>query len=237
MSFLLTDTFDDSFEYKDQIYNVDMTFDNILLLFDVFDDELLFEVEKIDLALEMLVIEYEELPTFDTFEEMNELFKYIMREFLGVDLDKQEEQKKEKQTEDSEVSNENEEDKVKFFDYKKDAEIIYASFRSVYGIDLFEQQGVLHWNKFSALLSHIDDESKFKQVIGYRTVKIPTGKHVDKDYVAHLRKMKEIYSLEEKMSDEKRRERNNQAFDMMANALKEKALKQAKIKKKANKNK
>jgi hypothetical protein len=215
-SFTLTSTFDDDhFEYKGDTYHVDMMFDNILLLFEMFDDESLLDISKIDLALEMLIDEYEAIE-FETIDDMVELFQYVMKTFLEIDLSEQEQDNKNDQKDmQQEV-----ETKKKFMDYSKDADIIYASFISAYNIDLFEQHGKMHWKKFRALVSHLDDNSKLKQVIGYRTMKIPTGKHADPDQVKHIKKMKQIYALENDQSDEEMA----QSLNSFANALKQRSI-------------
>src|SRR5699024_4123925 len=82
--------------------------------------------------------------------------------------------------------------KEKTYDLKQDAEYIYASFMSDYGIDLFEQQGKLHWDKFRALLSGLTDGSKFLRVIEIRTAELPKGKGTSNQR-EQMRKLKRIY--------------------------------------------
>ncbi|MBM7585851.1 hypothetical protein JOC86_002393 [Bacillus pakistanensis] len=179
--FTLTSSFDDDcFEYEDNIIHVDMAFDNILRLFEMFDDESLLEFEKIFIALEMLLYEYD-LVKKKSYEEQLELFKFVMKEFLEIDLDSD---KKEEGA-----------PPKKFMDYKQDADLIFASFFAVYKLDLFELQGKLHWKKFEALMTHLDDNSPFKQVIGYRTMTVPSEKEASKEYIAHVRKMKRVHAL------------------------------------------
>src|SRR5690606_37965837 len=121
MTFKLTDTFEDQFEYEGKIFHVDMAFDNILRLFELFDDKSISEWEKVLWGLEILIVEYDELRE-KSFEEQFELFKFVLREFLDIDLDQPPEQEQQK----------------KIMDYTKDAELIYASFFAAYKIDLFE---------------------------------------------------------------------------------------------------
>jgi hypothetical protein len=219
MSFTLTSLFEDDFEYAGKIYNVNMTFDNILLLYEMFDDESLMDIEKIDIAIDMLVKEYDELK-FNNVDEMVNLFKYIMREFLDIDLDKvQEEQEQQDESENKDLDGEESKPK-KYMSYTKDAGLIFASFFAAYKIDLFEMHGKLHWKKFVALLSHLEDNTKFKQVIGYRTAKIPTGQHVDKDQVEHIKKMKKIYALED--TEQTPQEMSNK-LNNFAEAMKQRA--------------
>ena len=185
MTFKLTDTFDDQFEYEDKIFHVDMAFDNILRLFELFDDKSIPEWEKILWGLEILIVEYDELRE-KPFEEQFELFKFVLREFLDIDLDQPLEQS---------------EPQKKIMDYTKDAELIYASFFAVYKIDLFEMHGKLHWKKFQALLTYLPDNSKFKEVVGYRTMKIPSANKVTKEYRNHVIRMKQLYALEDEGSN------------------------------------
>jgi Bacteriophage Gp15 protein len=180
MSFLLTDDFSDSFEWHHKSFFVDMSFDNILRIFQMFQDDLIADHRKMTLAIQMLVINESELE-FSDFDEIPKLFSMLMKRFLDIDVTKKSEDGKQTKT----------------FDYEKDAELIYASFFAVYKIDLFEMQGKLHWKKFNALLSNLNDESPLKKVIGYRTMKIPSSKEASKEYISHIRKMKRIYSLEE----------------------------------------
>jgi Bacteriophage Gp15 protein len=191
MSFTLTTPLDeDEFECKGHVFQVDMSYDNILLLFEMFDDVELMEYEKIFIALQLLIDDHKTLlSVIDPLEEAYELFKYVLKEFLEIDL--------ESQQEDSEEPAPN----LKIYDFQKDAELIYASFFAVYRIDLDEVKGKLHWKKFQALLHHLDDNSPFKQVIGYRTMKVPSEKDSSAEYRQHVMKMKRMYSLEDGPQD------------------------------------
>lgn len=199
MSFTLTTDFDDCFEFKGKTFNVDMSFDNILLLFEMFDDKDLYEHEKVFYALQMLIEEFDELQ-LSSPNEAYELFKYLLKEFLDIDLDKK---------------NDEGQSNVKMYDFTKDATLIYASFFAVYKVDLFELKGKLHWNKFEALLHHLDDNSPFKKVIGYRTMKVPNGQHVDKDYRNHIIKMKQLYSLDDNATG---KDSSYRSFEQLFNA-------------------
>ncbi|WP_051428293.1 Gp15 family bacteriophage protein [Bacillus sp. J33] len=202
MGFTLTMSFDeDHFEYKEKVYNVDMAFDNILLFLEMFDDKEVEFVEKIFLGLQLLINEYDEL-ILESFEEAYELFKFVLREFLGFDLDEK---------------NEGGETQIKTHDYSKDAELIYASFFAAYKLDLFDLKGKLHWKKFQALLNNLDDNSPFKQVIGYRIMKVPSEKESSKEYRQHVLKMKQQYSLEDGPRDV------TSVFNSLANTFKSQA--------------
>lgn len=180
--FLLTDKFKDSFEFEGSVLNVDMSFDNVLRLFELFDDPLFKSYEKITIALEMLIVEYDLIKHLD-FMEQFELYNYVLGEFLQLGK---------KDGEDEEDG-----DNKKIMDFKQDAGLIYVSFLSEYGIDLFKEQGKLHWYKFSELLSNLGDKTVFRKVVGYRSMEVPSTKEVSKEYREHVQKMKKAYSLED----------------------------------------
>lgn len=176
--FLLTNKFKDNFEFQGNTLNIDMSFDNILRVFELFDDPYFKSYEKILIVLEMLVVEYELISDLD-FMEQFQLYDFVMKEFLGIESDKEQTEQK------------------RIMDFNKDAGLIYSSFLSEYNIDLFKQHGKLHWEKFSELLSNLGDETAFKQVVGYRTMKVPSIKETSKEHREHIQKMKRIYALED----------------------------------------
>ncbi|MGC4441086.1 Gp15 family bacteriophage protein, partial [Streptococcus suis] len=55
-------------------------------------------------------------------------------------------------------------DKEALFSIKYDGEYIFSSFMQAYRIDLIEEQGKLHWQKFNALLSGLPDGTKLVEV-------------------------------------------------------------------------
>lgn len=192
--FSLSHELDDTFEFGDTILKIDMSFDNILRLFEMFNDNTLENIEKIFLGLEILVLNYKEVKKIE-FERQYELFKILLLEFLDIDLEKEDKEEK------------------KIMDFEKDAGLIYASFFHAYKIDLFELQGKLHWYKFSNLLAHLPDNTAFKEVVSYRTMKVPNLKEASKEYREHVIKMKRIYKLENE------EENPEQAFEYLANVF------------------
>lgn len=166
---------------------LNLTFDNVLKLFDLLEDELISEARRINTALILL--------TGSNFEgytlpEKNELLYELFIEAVG-EPDKQAEQSVDI------AGNPMPEDETtveKNFSIKEDGDFIYASFMSDYGIDLIEQQGKLNWHKFNALLSGLSDDSKFMRVIDIRTRELPTGKGTEKER-SQLEKLKKQFSL------------------------------------------
>ncbi len=80
---------------------------------------------------------------------------------------------------------------VKAFDFSSDAELIFSSFFSSYGIDLSEAE--LHWWKFSALLASLPSDSILMKVIGIRKADLSSIK--DDEYRKKLRRAKSALRL------------------------------------------
>lgn len=82
-------------------------------------------------------------------------------------------------------------------DYELDADLIYSAFLGQYGIDLVDVE-YLHWHKFLALLSGLNDSTRLREVMGYRCYEPSTEK--EEVWRAKLRRAWEIdrMSMEEK---------------------------------------
>lgn len=93
--------------------------------------------------------------------------------------------------------------KKQIYSYKFDAEYIYAAFMEQYRIDLNRQY--LHWWKFKALFSSLNEDILFSKIMKYRATDL--SKIKDKETKNFYKKMKKIYALpdmrtqEEKESD------------------------------------
>lgn len=177
---------DDTVEINGKTYKIDLSFDNVLRLIDMLSDDELDDVTQINLGLEMLI--GTRLDEYDIFEKekiFHEIFKNTIakdaEENTPVDID-------------GNPMPQTKEEKI--YSIKQDAEYIYASFYQDYGIDLFEQQGKLHWYKFKALLQGLRADTKFKEVIGIRTMELPSGKGMEKQRKA-IQELKEVYKLHE----------------------------------------
>ncbi|MGJ9460283.1 Gp15 family bacteriophage protein [Oceanobacillus sp. CF4.6] len=206
----LTEELEDKFKYSRYVLHVDMTFDNILELFELFENDSFPEHEKVLTGLEMLLFDYSKIEDLN-FEEQYDLFKYIMKEFIDIDLDKKQEQAV-KQAEGQPTKPPDE----KAYDFKVDAERIYASFFMDYGMDLIEQQGKLHWKKFLALLNGLSEGTSFMKVVHYRTMEVPKATKGNEKHRAEIKQMKDKYSL---LTDEEKVSRMDSQFDGIGNAF------------------
>jgi len=213
---LLTEYLDDSFKYGKRKLKVDMSFDNILRFYDLTNDDSFNDEEKMLIGLELLLYNYNSIADKSTMEEKYELFKYILKEFLNEDVEQKESEEKQKEGEEEQKDFENnEEEATRDFDFKIDAERIYASFVMDYRIDLFEQQGKLHWGKFIALFNGLSDETPFRKVVNVRTMEIPEPTKYNQKERAKMQKLKSKYALEQKDM--------NKALDQVADYFRQKA--------------
>ena len=106
-------------------------------------------------------------------------------------------------------------------DFHQDAALILAAFRQAYGIDLFQEQGRLHWLEFLALLSGIPQNTRLSEVMEIRACKVPPATKSNHEQVRALLKAKAKYAI--RISEEERRAQwqaglQNIAKQMMSNA-------------------
>lgn len=199
---LLTDTLEDSFEYKNKVIKLDMSYDNILRLYQLFGDDELNNLLKLEFALDMLILNYDVIKN-ESFEEKYEIFKFIMKNFIDEDIGNSKDE--------NEGSSRTSENK-KSFDFEVDAERIFASFMMDYKIDLIHLQGKLHWKKFIALFNGLSDETPFKKVVNIREMKIPAPNKYNSEERANIIRLKQRYSLE---GQSEKVDKLNSAFEMM----------------------
>src|SRR5690625_2961305 len=179
----LSQVIEDTFEYGDDMLHVDMSFDNILRFHDLLESEYSNET-KVIWGLEALLEDYHKVEHL-SIEEQYEIFKYVMKEFLEQDLNKEAGEGAPKKKE---------------YDFNIDASRIYASFLMDYNIDLFEQQGKLHWKKFMALLSGLSEKTPFVQVVNIRTMDIPSKDDHKRSFEKNkqkIMKLKRLYALDQ----------------------------------------
>lgn len=79
----------------------------------------------------------------------------------------------------------------RILDYEIDADYLYSAFLGQYGIDLTDVD--LHWHKFRALLSGLNDSTKLHEIMGYRCY---TG--TDKEYI----KLRNTWELPVELTEE-----------------------------------
>ena len=196
----------DKLVIDDKEYALDLSFDNVLKLFEMMRDEDIPEYVKPHFAIRMLISQCLEGETreekaksfndaFENYsiEEMSKIFKSLFEEHIGLS-----------NVEDNHVEYDlagnpmkttaSDEPKEKApYDIRYDGDYIYASFLQAYGIDLFDVQGKLHWKKFNALLSGLPEGTKFMEVVKIRKWKPQKGDSAE--YKEEMRKLQKDYAL------------------------------------------
>lgn len=176
-------------------YTLDFTFDTILRVYEMAQDKSIEDFAMIESMFNNLVVDCD----LDLdLQEKSDIVDAILNEKLAKETIKdQNEGQEEGQEENLETEN-------RTHDFVQDAELIYASFLRDYRMDLFKQQGKLHWTKFIALLNNLSDDSPFKKVVHIRVKKLPKQTKYNKEEIANLKRLKRYYSLDgEKSPDER----------------------------------
>ena len=83
----------------------------------------------------------------------------------------------------------------KGFDFVQDAPYLYAAFRQAYGVDLFAQQGRLHWWAFCAMLDALPGNTKSSEIVQLRLRPLPAPTRHNARERAELIRLKRIYAL------------------------------------------
>lgn len=180
----------DTLVIDDEEFPLNLSFDNVLRLFEMWRDEDVPEYVKPYFGIRILT--GETLEDF-TVEEMTEIFNEVFEEHISLS-----------EVEDNHVEYDlagnpmrttaSDEPKEKApYDIRYDGDYIYASFLQAYGIDLFDVQGKLHWKKFNALLSGLPEGTKFMEVIKIRKWKPQKGDSAE--YKEEMRRLQKDYAL------------------------------------------
>lgn len=164
---------------------IDLTFDNVLDVFDILEDSDLFPEEKVNMCLELLISDFEKIFQGSS-EQQFLLFNHILENYIsvgnsdGVETDRlgnpMPNAVKEKKT----------------ISLVHDAKYIYASFRQI-GINLFEEQGRMMWEEFQALLESLPDDTILARIIQIRTWEPSKGESAKEK--ERMRKLQQKYAL------------------------------------------
>lgn len=184
---------DDKLVLNNKEYQLLLSFDRVLWVFDMWSKEHIPIELKPKLALAKLTddVTFKDMDTEDALAIYAEVFeKYIqvtraIDEVDRYDIDGNVMPKKPKDDQES--------DDKPLFSIKYDGEYIFSSFMQAYNIDLIEQQGKLHWQKFNALLTALPDGTKFVEVMKIRAWKPSKGESSKEKQ--KMRELQEQYAL------------------------------------------
>lgn len=203
----------DKLVIDDKEYALDLSFDNVLKMFEMMRDDDIPEYIKPHFAIRMLISKSlagttreEKAKSFNndfenySIEEMSKVFKSVFEEHISLS-----------DVEDNHVEYDLAGNPMKTtasddtkqrapYDIRYDGDYIYSSFLQAYGIDLFDVQGELHWRKFNALLSGLPEGTKLMEVIKIRKWKAQKGDSAE--YKEEMRRLQKDYALPNEVIEE-----------------------------------
>lgn len=196
------------YEINGKIIELDLSFDNILDVLDVLNDETLDEYDKLSLSCDLLVSNIElnveenknendsddnetKEPIELNTDEKSELYLYVKDTYIEIG--------EENFIERDILGNPMPDQSEKTIDFEKDAKFIFASFFAL-GINLYDQQGKLTWMEFQALMNALPDDSIMSKIINIRNYKPQAGE--SPEYKEQMFKLQKKYSLIEREEEE-----------------------------------
>ena len=203
----------DKLVIDDKEYALDLSFDNVLKMFEMMRDDDIPEYIKPHFAIRMLISKSlagttreEKAESFNndfenySIEEMSKVFKSVFEEHISLSDVKDNHVEYDLAGNPMKTSvNDGEKQKAPY-DIRYDGDYIYSSFLQAYGIDLFDVQGELHWRKFNALLSGLPEGTKLMEVIKIRKWKPQKGDSAE--YKEEMRRLQKDYALPNEVIEE-----------------------------------
>lgn len=187
----------DTLVIDDKEFPLNLSFDNVLRLFEMWRDEDVPEFVKPHFGIRILT--GETLEDF-TVEEMSEVFNEVFEEHISLSTVEDNHVEYDLAGNPMKTTASNGKQEQAPYDIRYDGDYIYASFLQAYGIDLFDVQGKLHWKKFNALLSGLPEGTKFMEVIKIRKWKPQKGD--SSEYKEEMRRLQKDYALPNEIVEE-----------------------------------
>lgn len=197
---------DDKLVIDDKEYLLNLSFDNVLKMFEMLRDEDIPEYVKPHFAIRMLIspslegeTREEKAKSFNeafedySVEELSKVFKSLFEEHISLADVKDNHVEYDLAGNPMKATASNGGQEKAPYDIRYDGDYIYASFLQAYGIDLFDVQGELHWKKFNALLSGLPEGTKFMEVVKIRKWKPQKGDSAE--YKEEMRRLQKDYAL------------------------------------------
>ncbi|HBI7313912.1 TPA: bacteriophage Gp15 family protein [Listeria monocytogenes] len=196
----LADGINDIYVYQNVDYQLDLTFDNVLRVIELTEDNHLTNDFRVNLAIEVLFeseapwLQFDEDNPYQSIQEkilvLLDIFEnYIVKDDakgIQYDIDGNK----------MPVATGEGEEEQAYYSLTQDSDYIYASFLQDYNIDLIDVRGKLHWYKFRALFDSLRDDTAIKSIMNIRQTELPTGKGSEKEREA-LIKLKNHYKLKD----------------------------------------
>ena len=188
----------ETYEYRGVEYPIDLTFDNVLRFYQLLDDKEFNNEEIVAMAFEMFFDMKTKDPEF-VLAAFRDISDYISHEPYGNDGG------------DETVSS-----PIKYYSFTQDAGAIYASFMEQYGMDLIEQEGKLHWDKFKALFAGLGPKTYFQRIV---QIRMRDTSKLEGQELTDVIQAQSYYELDENKTEASRQAQMDRVFAMLkANA-------------------
>jgi len=195
----LTNTEENEIEYDGITYKVDISFNNIINLINFCKENITDAEVFYDTFFKIAINEIPELELIGNADKHAELANGIIDNFIlmegeekkPVELDLKGNLLPKSKTAENETD----------YDLNYDSDLIYSAFMQAYQMDLIEEQGILSWSKFNALLGGLPDDTRFSQVREIRNRELPKGKGTEAERKSLIKAKKEV-ALPKKIREE-----------------------------------
>ncbi|EAE1966830.1 hypothetical protein GX75_13840 [Listeria monocytogenes] len=196
----LADGINDIYVYQNVDYQLDLTFDNVLRVIELTEDNHLTNDFRVNLAIEVLFenetpwLQFDEDSPYQSIQEKSLVLLDIFENYIvkgdskGIQYDFD--------GNPMPVATGEGEEEQAYYSLTQDSDYIYASFLQDYNIDLIDVRGKLHWYKFRALFDSLRDDTAIKSIMNIRQTELPAGKGSEKEREA-LIKLKNHYKLKD----------------------------------------
>ncbi len=192
-----------SVQYRGQEYLLNLSFDNIIKLYELLADTENFSNQVNDI--------YKLLSVDGLESDSNELKLLTINAVLDYLSEKPYDSTAGKIDITGELVDDGE--TLPDFNFKQDAGAIYASFRQYYGIDLNKEKGKMHWDTFIALFDNLGSDTPINRIRSIRNDDLTAYEGEDK-----IQQKQQVIELQEYyMLDEVREIKNQQQEEQMAN--------------------
>lgn len=186
------------YAYNGETYSIDLAFDNVLRFYRLLEDRDFTNEEVVETAFEMF-FDMKAKDTEFVLAAFKDISDYISHEPYGNDGG------------DETISS-----PIKYYSFTQDAGAIYASFMEQYGMDLVDQEGKLHWDKFKALFAGLGPKTYFQRIV---QIRMKDTSKLEGQELTDTLQAQNYYELDENKTEASRQAQMDSVFAMLkANA-------------------
>lgn len=181
----LNDVLPTTYCYQGREISIDLSFDNVLDVFDVLQNKALLDVHKVDLIIVLLF-------GVDVIEIKD--YEAVWKDVFETHIKAEQDEPTRYDIGGNPMPNPNKGNNEILINIEQDANYIYSSFVQAYNINLLEKQQEMHWYEFRALLQGLPDNTMMKRIMSIRGW--TPSKHDTAEYKKDMRELQEYYRLE-----------------------------------------